>query len=235
MYQLHFPYEWADFEGHPAVHRVRTLMRRRPPAVGRPPVQAVIPMVRLWDGMGGNGKSVRKCSPFQRAKTINISKLSKRQRQAAHTRSFWDVDLDALRPRRRGDCTAGPGVARPCPFVGCRHHMALTIDLERGSIKENFPELRIMAEPDGDGLVLLEQMFGTCSLDICDKHDDGTSGTAGLLELYHAAMNGGPLGLTPGMTLKEVADAINLGIERVRQLGGQAMQEVRVKLRRLDG
>ncbi len=230
MFQLHFPAPWADVPLATG-RRPKLPVRRRILHGGPPPVQTVIPTVRLWDGGSTEGKSTRKCSPFARAKTINVSKLSKRQRQAAHSRSFWDIDIEALRPRSRADCKAGP---RPCPWIGCRHHTAITVDLERGSIKETFPQLRILAEPDGDGLQVLEQIHGTCTLDIADKLDDGTEGVGGLLALYQSASSGKPLGQAPGSTIEETGKVMNLSVERVRQLGGQAMQEVRCKLRVLE-
>lgn len=56
-------------------------------------------------------------------------------------------------PLTRGDCVDGP---RPCPFVSCRHHLALDV-VNGGSLKVNFPDI----EP-GD----LPQ---SCSLDIADR------------------------------------------------------------------
>lgn len=46
--------------------------------------------------------------------------------------------LDAPRPRTRAEC----GTQRPCPFVGCAHHLFLDVDPETGSIKFNFPEIQ---------------------------------------------------------------------------------------------
>ena len=37
--------------------------------------------------------------------------------------------LDIARPRTRADCVCGP---RPCPWVGCRHHLALELTVGRG-------------------------------------------------------------------------------------------------------
>lgn len=234
--QLRFPYEWAIGAPLPQARAPARPRLRHLVAMRATPVQAVIPIVSLWDGAGGggDGKAGRKCSPYARAKTINVSKLGKRARQAAHTRSFWDVDLDQLRPKTRADCKNGP---RPCPWVGCSHHLALTVDIERGSIKETFPQLKVCSDPEGDGLMVMEQIFGTCSLDAIEKHenDDGTEGVGGLIALYHAASSGKPLGQTPGMTIEEVGRLTNLSIERVRQLCSGAMQELRVKLRRLEG
>lgn len=64
-----------------------------------------------------------------------------------------EFDLDALRPKTRGECIAG---IRPCVWVGCRHHLYLDINPETGSIKINFPELE------------LEQLPESCSLDVAD-------------------------------------------------------------------
>lgn len=63
-----------------------------------------------------------------------------------------EVDVDVERPRIRGDCVGGQ---RPCPFVGCRHHLALDIT-ESGS-------LHVTDHLD------LEAMPDTCSLDVADR------------------------------------------------------------------
>ena len=60
----------------------------------------------------------------------------------------------------RGDC----GSERPCPFVSCRHHLFLDVDVVTGSIKLNFPEAFF---PDGDPD--LAKMPHTCSLDMADR------------------------------------------------------------------
>jgi hypothetical protein len=45
------------------------------------------------------------------------------------------------RPATRADCVAG-GIneARPCPWVGCVHHLYLDVS-PMGSIKFNFPDV----------------------------------------------------------------------------------------------
>lgn len=58
------------------------------------------------------------------------------------------------RPRTRGECKNGP---RPCPWVGCRHHLYLEVNPHSGSLKLNF------------GAVDLHCLPYTCSLDIADK------------------------------------------------------------------
>lgn len=62
------------------------------------------------------------------------------------------AELEAARPRTRGDCERG---MRPCPFVGCRHHLMLDVGPESGSIKLHFEDLDAMAD--------------TCALDVADR------------------------------------------------------------------
>lgn len=62
------------------------------------------------------------------------------------------AELDAHRPKTRGDCEDG---LRPCPFVGCRFNMYLDVN-RSGSVTLNHPG----AEPD--------QMVDSCVLDIAD-------------------------------------------------------------------
>ena len=59
---------------------------------------------------------------------------------------------DGWRPQTRADCAAA---SRPCPFVGCKHHLFLDVGRE-GSIKYNF----------GEDVAVLEKMTDTCSLDV---------------------------------------------------------------------
>jgi hypothetical protein len=60
--------------------------------------------------------------------------------------------VEVERPRTRGDCAGG---VRPCPFVGCRHHLAVDV-LDTGSLRIN-------------GDLDLEAMRSTCSLDVADQ------------------------------------------------------------------
>ncbi len=64
-----------------------------------------------------------------------------------------EFDLDAMRPRTREECPTG----RPCPWVGCRHHLYLEVDPYNGSIKLTFP--------DKD----LDVLAATCSLDVAEE------------------------------------------------------------------
>lgn len=62
----------------------------------------------------------------------------------------------ALRPRTRADCVGGQ---RPCPWAGCRHHLALDVT-DAGSLKVYRDDLEAM--PD------------TCSLDVADRSEGVT-------------------------------------------------------------
>lgn len=60
------------------------------------------------------------------------------------------------RPSTRLDCLpGGPNEARPCPWVSCRHHLALDVSQETGAIKV------MMGWDDGRP---------TCALDEADRH-----------------------------------------------------------------
>jgi hypothetical protein len=60
----------------------------------------------------------------------------------------------AERPRTRAECQTG---VRPCPWVGCRHHLFLDVHPDSGSIKLNHPGVE------------LEEMADTCALDVADR------------------------------------------------------------------
>ena len=61
------------------------------------------------------------------------------------------VKANHKRPKTRADCA---NVPRPCPYVGCRHHLFLEVTM-KGGIKM----------PYGDDVGVLESMPQTCSLD----------------------------------------------------------------------
>lgn len=58
--------------------------------------------------------------------------------------------VPSQRPKTRADCVDGP---RPCPYVGCRHHLYLDVSKGNG-LRLSFPDL----EPD--------QLTETCALDV---------------------------------------------------------------------
>lgn len=85
-----------------------------------------------------------------RARTINVSRLPKRDLDLG--RQLYPEAVE--RPLTRAECK---GSERPCPYVGCAHHLYLDVSPENGSIKLNFPDL----EPD--------EMAHSCALDEADR------------------------------------------------------------------
>jgi len=55
------------------------------------------------------------------------------------------------RPRTRGDCVNGP---RPCPWLGCRHHLGLDVDRHG----------RVTLAPEGKA----DEQRATCALDVAE-------------------------------------------------------------------
>lgn len=63
------------------------------------------------------------------------------------------------RPQTRGDCING---VRPCPFVSCRHHLALEVENRGESIRLDRPHEE-----------LWDRTAPSCSLDVVDENPDG--------------------------------------------------------------
>lgn len=89
------------------------------------------------------------------------------------------------RPTTRGDCA---GFARPCPYAGCRHHLAIDVNGVTGSIKFNHPH----TEP-GD-------MVASCSLDEAER--DGMTLEA--------------VGVTLNITRERTRQIQTIAVEKVR-------------------
>lgn len=84
-----------------------------------------------------------------RARTIGVKALHREVLANAVS-----TPLNIARPRTRGECR---GQERPCPWAGCRHHMALDINPESGAIKINHPHLELW------------EIRETCSLDVAER------------------------------------------------------------------
>lgn len=86
-------------------------------------------------------------------------------------RSFRPAALRILResdrPRTRAECKDGP---RPCPWVGCKHHLAIDVN-RAGSLKLNFGRSELEALPE------------TCSLDVADRGGQTIETVARVLNL----------------------------------------------------
>lgn len=69
-----------------------------------------------------------------------------------------ELDDDVFRrPRTRGDCIGG---LRPCPWVSCRHHLALEVT--------SAASVHLPWGDANDGIDL-DRMPDTCSLDVADR------------------------------------------------------------------
>lgn len=100
-----------------------------------------------------------------RSRTLNLRRISREDANELFEPN--SAPIEVARPKTRADCA---NVPRPCPFVGCRHHLYLDVSERTGNLKFNFPEHE------------LEDMKDTCALDIAD---DGVA----TLERVGEAMN----------------------------------------------
>lgn len=82
-----------------------------------------------------------------------------------------EIDPLPPRPKTRADCINGP---RPCPWVGCRHHLYLDVSTKTGSLKTNFPDVD---EVD------LEKLRETCALDVAARGGVGLKEIAEYMNL----------------------------------------------------
>ncbi len=118
----------------------------------------------ITDALGDrtNGRKPRSRRTRVRARTFahrDIVREIRENRARALVRStVTDLEtaakaLELDRPKTRADCVKG---YRPCPFVGCSHHLYLTVN-PNGSIKITFPDV----EP--------WEMQRSCALDEADQ------------------------------------------------------------------
>lgn len=84
-------------------------------------------------------------------RTIRVARATKRQQEQARLAN--GKHLRTL-PLTRGDCDTAP---RPCPHVGCKHHLYLEASPTTGTIKLNHPAL----QP--------HELQVSCALDVADR------------------------------------------------------------------
>ena len=112
------------------------------------------PLVLLTDREARAQRAQRRRKHF-RAVTVSVRDVTHYDRERARRRM---KALRLRRPRRRASCLPGGwNSRRPCPFVGCRHHLYLDVNDRTGSIKFNFPDLEVGDLPE------------TCALDVADR------------------------------------------------------------------
>jgi hypothetical protein len=98
--------------------------------------------------------------PRQRARTMSRKEMARmfRQQQAAGGMDpelqGLMAELDATRPKVRGDCAEGP---RPCPYVSCKYNLYVDVNPRTGSVKMNFPDKELW------------ELADTCALDVADR------------------------------------------------------------------
>lgn len=107
-------------------------------------------------------KAIAGLSESRRRRTLEMSRLTADERRIAALlypeRNFW-------RPKTRADCA---NVQRPCPYVGCRHHLYLD-ETDAGSLRFTRPDLAV------------HQLLESCSLDVADEGPRSQEATGELL------------------------------------------------------
>ena len=123
----------------------------------------------------------------RRSRTIPMRQLTRDELiQGAELTDLIDYE----RPSSRAECRS---MARPCPFVSCRHHLYLEVNEDTGSIKLNFPDMELTELPE------------TCALDVADR------GGVTLEEI----------GEILNLTRERIRQVEARGLERLRELGFQ--------------
>lgn len=105
---------------------------------------------------------LRKVGPAKPRALFVGKRLHQVEREFA-SRSDWILSQET-RPKTRGDCVGGQ---RPCPWVGCKWHLAIDVN-EAGSLKINFPATNATDDLT-DEYIDWDSMKETCSLDVVDK------------------------------------------------------------------
>ena len=141
---------------------------------------------RECDGCGepaGGRKSRRKRQV--RARTVAIKQMRKDELRLG---TVLYPQRDFPRPRTRAECRC---MERPCPFVGCKHHLYLDVS-PRGGIKFNFPDLEVW------------ELQETCALDVAERPGGVT------LEEVGAIMN---------LTRERIRQLEAIGLQRLQEAG----------------
>ncbi|MBT8430112.1 MAG: DNA-binding protein [Gammaproteobacteria bacterium] len=98
--------------------------------------------------------------------TIATLRLERHEvRQGFALRRLW---AQHQRPRTRADCIDGP---RPCPWAGCRYHLAVDVRPSTGGLCLHFG-------PDD-----WDQSADTCALDVADRGPQTLEDVASLFNL----------------------------------------------------
>lgn len=94
-------------------------------------------------------------SPAVKLVQWSTTSIKEQRHEQRRERLLGEVEQLGLelepRPQKRSDCKDG---IRPCPYLGCRYHLALDVT-DAGSLQQ----------PDAD----LDDLEETCSLDVADR------------------------------------------------------------------
>jgi hypothetical protein len=120
-----------------------------------------------------------------RARTVAIKQMRKDELRLG---AVLYPARDYPRPHTRAECR---NMERPCPFVGCKHHLYLDVS-PRGGIKFNFPDLEVW------------ELEETCALDVADRPGGVT------LEEVGAIMN---------LTRERIRQLEAIGLQRLEEAG----------------
>lgn len=116
------------------------------------------------------------------------------------------------RPRTRGECESAP---RPCPWVGCRHHLLTEVNPSTGTLT-----LTHLPQEGEDWADVLERMPLTCAL-------DGASSEEGMtLDEVGAALD-----LTKER-IRQVEDKVTLALRKLAPAEGE-LPDLKVLLSRV--
>lgn len=131
-------------------HAATSDEEEEPAAVGSLASQSRVPFAMPPSVVVGDGRTRRRVQV--RAKTIAVKRITREELRIGAL--MYPLVEGVERPRTWGECFAAE---RPCPWVACRHHLYVDVDVETGSIKFNFPDL----EPS--------EMAQSCSLDVAER------------------------------------------------------------------
>ncbi len=102
-------------------------------------------------------QSRRRRRSIPRARTTAVKRITQAELRLGAA-LYPPGDDYQVRPQTRGDCLPGGcNEERPCPWLSCRYHLALDVDPDTGSIKENFTD----REP--------WELAETCALDVAER------------------------------------------------------------------
>lgn len=100
--------------------------------------------------MDGGSLEKRRKSPVK-SRSIRLARLPRREQERA---ALANQESERHLPTVRGECA---GAERPCPHVGCRHHLYLDVSPYTGTIKINFPALEVW------------ELEESCALDVAEN------------------------------------------------------------------